>query len=129
MADLVYPGQTAGGPINAGSLPANWDIVAYRGDPIQFYIKIKDQATGNPVDISTMTPKAQLRTSYSDPSAVDFVCSLTGDPGVVRIFMSSSVTKDLLPGAYIYDIQLTDGSGENKTYLTGDVTISPDVTR
>ena len=42
MADLVSPGETAGGPINAGAMPLNYDLTIYEGDVLRFTVTIQD---------------------------------------------------------------------------------------
>lgn len=127
MADLVYTGQSAGVPLNAGALPTNNDLVIYKGDYVELFVTIKN-ATGTPMPLTGFTPKAQLKTSYDDPIPRQFDCTLTGVAGQVRIYLSSSVTSELLPGSYIWDFQITSGTGETRTYLAGDVTVYNEVT-
>ena len=126
MADLVYTGQAAGAALNAGALPTNNDLVLYKGDYVDLFVTIKD-SLGIAQDISSSTPKAQLKADYGDRMPIDFTCSLTGVTGQVRIFLGSEITKDLLPGSYIWDFQITIG-GQTRTYLAGDVTVYNEVT-
>ena len=127
MADIVYPGQTAGGPLNSGALPANNDLVIYKGDFMRLLVTIKD-SLGAPVDLTDSVPKAVLKSDYSDRDPKPFVCTLTANPGEVEIFLSSAVTSTLLPGSYIWDFQITFTDGETRTYLAGDVTVYNEVT-
>ena len=127
MADIVYPGSVAGGPLNSGALPANNDLVLYKGDYLELFVTIKD-GSGNPINLTGQTPAAELKAGYGDPSPVSFSCTLTGVTGQVRIFLSSLATTNLLPGSYIWDFQITNGTGETRTYLAGDVTVYDEVT-
>lgn len=127
MADIVFPGSSANNTLNAGAMPSNNDLVVYKGDYVELLVTLSD-AGGTPLNLVGSTPKAQLKSDYSDRSPKDFTCTLTGTPGVVRIFLSSTVTKDLLPGSYIWDFQVTSTSGETRTYLAGDVTVNNEVT-
>lgn len=127
MADIVYPGESA--PVlNLDSMPINQDLVIYKGDYVELFLTVKDSA-GVTVSLAGSTPEAQLKTNYADVSPVDFTCELTGQPGEVRIFLPSSVSGTLDPDqTYIWDFQITNASGNAKTYLTGDVTVYPEVT-
>jgi hypothetical protein len=128
MADIVYPGQTAVGALNATALPTNTDLVLYKGDYVEIFMTLKDSA-GNPINLTGYTPKAQLKADYTDRAPVNFTCTFTNAAGgVARIFLPSSVTSELLPGSYVWDFQITDGSGNTRTYLAGDVTIYNEVT-
>src|SRR6478609_10770178 len=102
MADLVYAGLPAYGPLNTTALPASVDIVGYKGDYIQLFFNFKNDL-GTALDWTGYTPKAQLKTDYGDPSPISFVTEITGQPGQVRVFLSSSVTTTLIPGSYIWD--------------------------
>lgn len=131
MTDIVNPGQATGGPINAGAMPSNYDLEIYKGDLLTFTITLKDSLSV-PVDISSSTPSAQIRIDYNDPSPIDFICTMPngGTDGLVEIKLSSAVTATLFSeSSYIWDFQMTDSSGENRTYLTGDILVHEDVTR
>lgn len=126
MADIVYPGATAG-KLNSDSMPANQDLVIYKGDFVELFVTIKD-AAGVPVSLVGQTPKAQMKLDYDDLAPVGFTCELTGVTGQVRIFMTSAVSTTLTPGDYIWDFQITNGTGNTRTYLAGDVTVYNEVT-
>ena len=127
MADIVNPGASAGGPLNAGSMPSTYDLDIYKGDYLELYVTIKDSA-GNPINLTGFTPKAQLKADYSAGTAVDFTTTITGVTGQVKIYLSSTTSSSLTPGSYIWDFQITDTSGQTRTYLTGDVTVFNEVT-
>lgn len=125
MADIVFPGQSAGAA--NGALPQNTDLVIYKGDYLEVFVQIRD-SSGNPVPAAGLTAKAQLKVDYYDMSPREFQLTATATPGEWRIFLPSSVTSTLLPGNYIWDFQLTDASSNTRTYLAGDVTVINDVT-
>lgn len=127
MADIVFAGETAG-TLNADALPQNYDLVIYKGDFVRLRVLIKD-AAGSPVDLISATPKAHLKSDYADRDPKPFTCTADlQNTGVVELFLPSSVTSTLLPGAYIYDFQVTYGNGDTRTYLAGDVTVINEVT-
>lgn len=127
MADIVMPGQPAGGPINSGSMPSNYDIEIYEGDTFKFRLTLTD-ANGAALNLGGYTAKAQLKTNYADTSPIEFVCVITL-PNIVDISLAASTTATLdVNESYIYDVQLTSAGGEVRTYLTGDVTVRPEVT-
>ena len=126
MADLVFPGS-AGTTLNAAALPANNDLIIYKGDYVELFVTIKD-STGTAISLVGSTPKAQLKNDYSDQAPKSFTCTLTGTTGQVKIYLPSSITSTLLPGSYIWDFQVTFASGDTRTYLAGDVTVYNEVT-
>lgn len=125
MADIVYPGARVIGTLNAGAMPVNTNLVVYRGDFVELFVTIKDSA-GVPMSLEGQIPKAQLKQDYDSIEAVDFVCQIIGSQ--VRIYLPSDRSTALNPGPYIWDFQLTNGDGENRTYLAGDVTVYNEVT-
>lgn len=127
MADIVFPGSSASSTLNSGAMPSNNDLVVYKGDYVELLVTLSD-AGGSPLNLAGSTPKAQLKSDYADRSPKEFTCTLTGVPGQVRIFLSSTVTSQLLPGSYIWDFQVTSASGETRTYLAGDVSVNNEVT-
>ncbi len=126
MADIVFPGST-GTVLNSTALPSNNDLVIYKGDFVELIITLKDSG-GTPLDLVGTTPKASLKTDYSDRQPKDFTCTLTGNTGQVRIYMPSSITSNLVPGSYIWDFQVTFSANDTRTYLAGDVTVYNEVT-
>lgn len=126
MADIVFPGAQPGTTLNLAAMPANQDLVIYKGDYVELLVTITD-TQGVAVDLTGAVPKAQLKTSYADQDPIDFTCTATGDPGDVLIFLSSVKSSALVPGDYIWDFQVTI-SGETRTYLAGDVTVMNEVT-
>jgi len=126
MADIVFPGQ-GGTSLNSAALPASNDLVIYKGDYVELFVTIKDQA-GVAINLTGSTPKAQLKADYSDRDPKAFTCSLPGPTGQVRIYLPSTVTSTLVPGSYIWDFQVTFSGGDTRTYLAGDVTVYNEVT-
>lgn len=127
MADIVFPGTTTQNVLNSGALPSNNDLIIYKGDYVELIVTLKD-ASNVPLNLVGTTPSAMMKTDYSDRAPKIFTCTLTGTPGEVRIFMSSTITSQLLPGSYIWDFQVTSATGETRTYLAGDVTVYNEVT-
>lgn len=128
MADIVFAGETSGGPLNADALPQNYDLVLYKGDYVRLNVLVRD-AQGVPVSMVGATPKAQLKSDYTDRDPKEFTCSVDFQAeGLIELYLPSSITSLLLPGSYIYDFQVTYENGDTRTYLAGDVTVINEVT-
>lgn len=129
MADIVYPGSAAGGPLNAGAMPSNYDLSIYEGDALKFTVTVKD-SSNVALNLTGYTAKAQLKAGYSDVAPVNFVCTITTPTsGVVSVYLAPATTAALDPSkSYIWDFQLTEPGGDVRTYLAGDVTVIPEVT-
>lgn len=129
MADLVFPGELAGGPLNAGAMPSNQNLEIYKGDYVEILVTVKDE-NDTPINLTGYTAEAHLRDNYPDATPIEFECTITGITGQVQIFLPSSVSSTLVPGDCIWDFQITDPSGERtRTYLAGDVVVYNEVTR
>lgn len=126
MADIVYPGEIAGGPLNAGAMPVNENLKIYQGDYVELYLVLKDSG-GTPMNLTGYTPKAQIKPTYGGAVSAEFECTVTANPGEIHIFLSSEDCAALEAGDYIWDFQLTSVGG-TRTYLAGDVVVIPEVT-
>jgi hypothetical protein len=126
MADIVYPGSPPDAALNFGALPRNTDLVVYKGDYVEFFVTIKDEY-GVPIFLDNKVPKAQLKNDYDDDAPVDFTCQVIETQ--VRIYLPSDVSQTIPAGDYIWDFQLTDDTGQTRTYLAGDVVIYNEVTQ
>ena len=125
MADIVFPGAAAGSTFNSDSLPTNADLVIYKGDFVRFNITLP---SGFP-SLTGAIVKAQLKTDYNDRDPKAFTCTVTNTTtGVIEVYMPSSVTTNILPGSYIWDLQVTFVNTDSRTYYAGDVTVINEVT-
>lgn len=125
MPDVVLPGLLPAGNLGVDELPGNLDMTIYQGDFKEFYVEIQDEA-GVTVNIAGSVPKAQIKSSYSDIAPITLATSIVSNN--VNVFLDSAKSAALTLESYIWDLQLTDPTGRVKTYLTGDVTVIPQVT-
>lgn len=125
MADIVFPGATPGSTFNSDALPTNADLVIYKGDFVRFNVTLP---AGFP-SLTSATVKAQLKTDYNDRDPKAFTCTITNPTtGVIEVYMPSSITTNILPGSYIWDLQVTFVTTDVRTYFAGDVTVINEVT-
>lgn len=129
MADIVFPGSIAGGPLGSDYLPTNYDLVLYRGDYFSMNVTLKDSG-GTPINLTGYSAQSSIRTSFDSPTSYDATVSISNPTtGVVTVKFPSLVTVDLEPGDYIWDFQVTEPSGDKRTYLAGDVKVYGEVTK
>lgn len=126
MADLVFTGQPAGDALNKDAMPANKDLVIYRGDYVELFVTLKDD-DGDPIDLTGTVPRAVMKETYESTIKYGFTCTLGLATGEVRIFMPTSLSTTLTAKSYIWDFEILDEDGNTRTYLTGDVTVYPEV--
>lgn len=125
MTDIVYPGKPST-LLNEDLMPQNVDLIIYRGDYVEVFLNMRN-SDEELIDISGQVPKAQLKENYDSQNAIDFECSLISDD-TVRIYLPSFKSYDLQSATYIWDFQLTNADGDERTFFTGDVTVLPGVT-
>jgi hypothetical protein len=129
MADLVFPGATPDtNVLNSAAMPENVNMVIYQGDYVDMLITIKNEL-GDAMNLTGYTAQASLKSNYDDATPIDFSCVVTPLTGQVSVYMSTLTTSALTPGDYVWDFQLTNPDDDARTYLTGDVTVYPEVTQ
>lgn len=126
MTDIVFPGVPAGGPLGEDFLPANYDLVIYKGDYLPFAVNLKD-ANNVPLNLTGYTAKCTIKANPTAVVTYSAQCTITPASGKVDVVFPSSVTSTMAAGSYIWDFQLTDPSNNNRTYFTGEVTVYGEV--
>lgn len=95
-----------------------------------------DPETGDPVDLTGSSFRAQLRTSEHTLN-VSLECSTTNgrlvvdEPASGRVSWNvpPEILRTLEPGVYVYDMVWTNAGGVEDTFIAGTVTIKRGITR
>ncbi len=127
MADIIFPGSVAGGPLGLEYLPANYDLVLYRGDFFSMTVTLKDSG-GNPIDLTGSTAQCSIKATLEATESFNAMLTITPLLGKVDVLIPSSVTSLLNAGDYVWDLQLTNEDGNVRTYFAGDVKVYGEVT-
>lgn len=125
MADIIFPGADPVGELGSTRLPQNLDLSIWQGDAQEFYITLKDEL-GAVIELTGCTAQAVLRQNFTAPTQYDFTCTVQADHSV-RLYMSSVNSSLIPPGDYVWNFQITDGAGDVRTYLAGDVVVYAEV--
>ena len=106
------------------------NIVIDQGADFTAEIELLD-TDGDPYDLSDHIIAASMRKNYASSTSIDFVCSPRQDPTTGYLFMSldDSVTKDIEPGRYLYDVVIEDLAGFRTRVVEGIATITAGMTR
>ena len=104
------------------------NITIDQGTDFSTSINVTDD-NGDAVDLSGYTGAAQMRKHYTSSTASDFTIAITAATGVVQLSMNAATTNAISAGRYVYDCELTDGSGVVSRVVEGVVTVTPGVTR
>lgn len=87
------------------------------------------------VNLTGYTASMQVRTAYLASSAYLTLDTtnggivITGATGKITLYASASTTQAITSGQYVYDLELSNGSGAITRLLEGAFEISPEVTR
>ena len=87
-------------------------------------------ADGSPYNLTNHTVAAQMRKNYASSTATTFSTSHNGVGGQITLSIPSTTTATIEPGRYLYDVEITSGSGDSVTRVVeGIVTVTPGMTR
>ena len=104
------------------------NIVIDQGTTFATTIDVTDEE-GSLINLTGFTGAAQMRKHYTSTAQTAFTVSIGADLGEVTLSMTANVTNNIAPGRYVYDCELTDGSGTVSRLVEGIVTVTPGVTR
>jgi hypothetical protein len=114
------------------AFPGTYNFSYYRGDTAQFVVRPKNAngtafdlggynaATG--ADFVIANRRGSTGTQYEALAVIDTVNDL------VTCTILPSVGRTLVPGTYVYDIQISSSATVIYTLLTGTITVTDDVT-
>lgn len=119
------------GTIGVNLQPKRYDIVLYAGDTFKFDLTFQDSVPAA-IDVSLWTWDADVQAVDYSPvtpkPAISVANKTDGTDGVVTVTIDSSgLTFPLTNTPYMYDIQATDGSGNVRTFIGGQITITRDI--
>ena len=73
---------------------------------------------------------AQIRKTYGSTTiAGTFTTTLTTDSGQLTLSLTDVITAAMTSGRYVYDVLLTDGSGDKTRVLEGQAILTPGVSK
>tara|TARA_B100000614_G_C14511471_1_gene478755 strand:+ start:219 stop:557 length:339 start_codon:yes stop_codon:yes gene_type:complete len=86
--------------------------------------------TNSATDLTGFTASAQMRKHPGSSSATNFTTSIiNATAGRIRVGLTTSQTSVLKPGRFMYDVLVTDPSGEVTRVLEGSVLVREGVTK
>lgn len=88
------------------------------------------QADGNALNLTGYSAAAQIRKTYGSTSATaTFTISISAATGQVTMSLTDTQTTAISSGRYVYDLNITSGSGATTRVVEGQAIITPGVTR
>jgi len=98
-------------------------------------VYVTEVCTKEPIDITGFTILMQVRSSAEsvdvllEISTENGRATVSGPEGKIDIFVSSADTTDLVPGMYVYDLDLIDPSGDSQRIIQGQFEVTAEVSR
>lgn len=110
-------------------MPATYNLTLYRGDSYGWTFRFwADDIHTVPIDLSDVTPAAQIRDKPGGASVVDLAC-IVALPNEIVVTLDAPMWTTAPTGAGVWDLELTyTTSGAVRTVLAGKVAITADVT-
>ena len=87
-------------------------------------------SNGQVLSLTGYTALGQIRKTYGSTTvAASFGTALTAATGQITLTLADTVPAGMPSGRYVYDIIITDSSGDKTRILEGQATITPSVSR
>lgn len=81
------------------------------------------------LDITNYSFSGRLKSSFNSTTHVDFATSVTDGPaGTFSILLTDTVTADMDPGTWVYDIIMTDAALDKTRLIQGNAFVKQGVT-
>lgn len=80
-----------------------------------------------PVNLEGYTGVSEMRKHYTSNTSYSFAVNVIPENGEVVLSMNNAITANIVPGRYVYDIELTDSANVISRVVEGIVTVTPRV--
>ena len=105
------------------------NIYIDQGSDFTTTISLTD-SNGDILVLTGYSALAQIRKTYGSTTiAATFTTVLTADSGQLALRLTDTVTAAMGSGRYVYDVVLTDGSGDKTRVLEGQAILTPGVSK
>ena len=108
-------------------MPVEQNLICYRGQSFEQNIYFKQN--GQPIDLSLMVPKSQIRPSKNNRMlTAEFTCIVDGPTGKLTLILDSAITASIPKGTYEWDLKMKDGNDKVKYWIKGKFIVDGRVT-
>lgn len=104
------------------------NITIDQGTTFSTTISLTDD-NGEPINLTGYSGRSQMRKHYTSSNSQSFSVSLSNTSGVVSLSLTATQTANLIPGRYVYDVEVISGANAVSRIIEGIVTVTPEVTR
>lgn len=115
--------------------PGRYDFTIFQGASFDRTFTWRTGTPATNVNLTSYTGRMQVRTNTASPTVALEVSTsngrmtLGGSAGTIAITVTATDTTALMPGQYVYDMEMVSAGGEVTRLLEGRATISAEVTR
>jgi hypothetical protein len=102
-------------------------LVIRQGQTFQYELQLQ-YANGTPQDISASTVTSSMADYYGSNTVWNFTVVEGSNASGKYLSLDSSTTSALDAGRYVFDVRMTDPSGNVTFLLAGEVQVDPAVT-
>jgi hypothetical protein len=90
-----------------------------------------NDSNGSALDLTSYTALAMIRKTYQSTTATTFTSTFVSPrtTGQITISLTDTQTAALEAGRYVYDLIITDSSGNKTRVVEGIATVNPSVSR
>lgn len=90
-----------------------------------------NDSNGSALDLTSYTALAMIRKTYQSTTATTFTSTFVSPrtTGQITISLTDTQTAALESGRYVYDLVITDASGNKTRVVEGIATVNPSVSR
>ena len=103
------------------------NIVIDQGTTFSTTINLTDD-DDLPIDLTGYTGRSKMKKHYTSSNSHSFTVSLGGNTGILTLALSANQTSNIVPGRYVYDVELVNASNVISRIVEGIVTVTPEVT-
>jgi hypothetical protein len=82
---------------------------------------------GDPLNLTGFNATSAMRRWYTSSNAISFNVSINVNSGTITLELDASISADLYPGKYVYDVDLNNGVTTSRI-VEGEIFLNPAVT-
>mgnify|MGYP001459342128 CR=1 FL=1 len=106
-----------------------YNFIIDQGATFTRQLTVKDD--GSAMNLTGYSVASKMRSTHDSSTVVGtFTCTISNATGgVITMSMNNSTTAAIEEGIYVYDLEMTSGSGSVTRLMEGRITVNPEVTR
>jgi len=106
-----------------------YNFILEQGATFNRILTVKENNSA--MNLTGYSVASKMRSTHDSSTVVGtFTCTISNaSSGEVTMSMTSSTSAAIEEGIYVYDLEITSGTGTVTRLLQGEVTVNPEVTR